>query len=282
MARPYAEVIGDPIAHSKSPLIHNFWLRKLGIDAEYRATHVRADELEDYFKRRCGDAAWRGCNVTIPHKIATLALNPKADPSARGVGATNCVTPSVSGLLTSNTDVDGVAEAVKGGIEWDVCLIGSGGAARAALWQLANPGGRSFAHDPKRKVSVIARDLKRAGQLLEEFGLPGSAHAFADARKAMIDATLIINATSLGMAGQPAMPRKVIDALPRAYPDALVFDMVYQPLQTELLDAAARNRFHVVDGLTMLVGQAAKAFERFFSAQAPRKHDSELRELLIA
>ena len=108
MTRPYAEVIGDPIAQSKSPLIHNFWLGKLGIDAEYRACHVRAEQLEDYFTRRREDAEWRGCNVTIPHKVEVLNFVDRADTDL--LAAANTVAPRDGGLVAWNTDVFGLLE----------------------------------------------------------------------------------------------------------------------------------------------------------------------------
>ena len=111
MGRPYAEVIGDPIAHSKSPAIHNFWLAKLGIDAEYGACRVRPDELADYFARRRGDAEWRGCNVTMPHKQAVMPLLHSVEEPAALVGAVNTIRPSLDGLQVGhNTDVAGFLE----------------------------------------------------------------------------------------------------------------------------------------------------------------------------
>ncbi len=274
MTRPYAEVIGDPIAHSKSPLIHNFWLGKLGIDAEYRACHVKPDELADYFAQRRGDAAWRGCNVTIPHKLASLAMIDIPDDAARLTGATNTIFPDSSRLAATNTDIDGVlaalpAELMPPGCE--VCIIGTGGAARAA-----------FAACKRRGVGTVAssaRNQKAGLELLVEFGIGGTARPLEDVLNFQC-AQVIINATSLGMTGKDPVPQAILDTL--ANPAMMVLDMVYAPLETELLKAARAQGLRGVDGLVMLIGQAAAAFEIFFGQPAPRQHDAELRALLTA
>lgn len=281
MGRPYAEVIGDPIAHSKSPLIHNFWLGKLGIDAEYRSCHVRPDELADYFAQRRGDAEWRGCNVTVPHKVESIVQLAGCDQRAKQIGATNCVVRAQAGLLGSNTDVDGIAEAVGKDNGFGVCLIGNGGAARAALWHFAQRSREHFSHHHKRAVAIVARDTEKSKALLDEFDVPGSAHRFADSRRALEGVWLIVNASPLGMRGMPPMPKEIVSGLCLAYPDALVFDMVYSPFETDLLREARRCNLLTSDGLTMLIGQAATAFQRFFGAPAPRQHDAELRALLV-
>lgn len=276
MTRPYAEVIGDPIAQSKSPLIHNFWLAKLGIDAEYRACHVRADELADYFTQRRRDPEWRGCNVTMPHKRAVMELADVLDPLTERVGAVNTIVPEESGLVGHNTDVAGILSALP--VELmppgaEVCILGTGGAARAAL-----------AACRKRNVSVVlisARDEDAAWKLHHEFNLGGSVGPIDDFHN-LQTGEVIINATPLGMTGAPPMPRSVLDHLSDPMPDAAVLDMVYSPLDTEFLRAAENAGCRTIDGLAMLIGQAAAAFEKFFGAAAPREHDAELRTLLTA
>ena len=271
--RPYAEVIGDPIAHSKSPLIHNFWLGKLGIDAEYRACHVRSEELEDYFARRREDAKWRGCNVTIPHKLNVLEFATERGGSVSNVGAANCIVPRDGKLLAFNTDTDGVMAAIPNNGS-PICMIGAGGAARAVMpildfWVSA------------WALRVIARDpIKAAAALDPENTYHVEFFGFDDAQDAVGGAEGIINASPLGMTGQPLMPQAVIDALYWSASNAWVFDMVYAPLETDLLKAARANGLATVDGLVMLVGQAAVAFEKFFGQPAPREHDAELRALL--
>ena len=145
MSVPYAEVIGDPVAHSKSPMIHNFWLAKLGIAAEYRKTHVRPEDLAEHLARRRGDAGWRGCSITMPHKQAVMPLLDTVSRSASRIGAVNCVYVQAGRLIGENTDVDGVVEPLLleanriGGyadhVATYVQIIGAGGAARAAAAQ---------------------------------------------------------------------------------------------------------------------------------------------------
>jgi shikimate dehydrogenase len=277
-ALPYAEVIGDPIYQSKSPIIHNFWLAKLGIEAEYRAVRVRANGLEAYLEARRGDRAWRGCNVTIPHKQNVLPLLDAPLRTAQRVGAVNCVYRARTGLDGENSDVEGIMEAIDVvALDRDpgiTCLIGAGGAARAALHALELAGAR--------EVRVIVRRPERAEAMLAGFALTARIHRFVEASEALAGADTVINASPLGMAGQPSIPAALREALILASPQALVFDMVYAPLETELLAAARALGQRPVDGLTMLIGQADLAFNLFFQAQAPRKHDAELRALLTA
>lgn len=276
MTRAYAEVIGDPIAHSKSPLIHNFWLGKLGIDAEYRACHVRAEELADYFARRRGDAAWLGCNVTIPHKVAALAMTEAVDEAARTTGAANTVYRAGDGLCAMNTDIDGILAALPEELMppgAEVCVLGTGGAARAAL-----------AACKRRNISLMlisARNQEAGWALHCEFGFGGGVYPLDSAHNIQT-AEVIINATSLGMTGKDPMPRAILGHLADPMPDAVVFDMVYSPLETELLKCASQAGCRTVDGLVMLVGQAAVAFGKFFGQPAPRQHDAELRAMLTS
>lgn len=277
MMRDYAEVIGDPIGHSKSPLIHGFWLEKLGIAAQYRACHVRPGELPAYLASRRADSDWRGCNVTIPHKEAIAPLIDVPEAKALAIGAVNTVFPLPGGRLGgTNTDVDGVADAVG-----DLALagrhavvIGAGGAARAAFAFLA---GQRCA-----SVRVLARTPDKAHRAAADCGLAVDVLPFAAGTGAFAEASLVINATQLGMKGQDAMPAFVLEELDQLAPGALVFDMVYAPLETALLAAAKAQGAHTADGLLMLVGQAAVAFERFFGQPPPRQFDAELRERLTA
>lgn len=276
--RPYAEVIGDPIYQSKSPIIHNFWLDKLGLDAEYRAVRVRADGLGPYFAKARADPNWRGCNVTIPHKTNVLTFVASTLRSARQVGAINCIYPSAKGLIGANSDVDGVLESLDAvSLQRDAgitCLIGAGGAARAALYALDVAG--------HRDLRLIVRRPERANDLLDRFGMAGSIHGFKDAEVALAGANTVINASPLGMMHQQRMPASILESLALTASDALVFDMVYAPLETDLLAQARSLERRAVDGLTMLIGQADLAFQLFFQAQAPREHDAELRALLTA
>ena len=272
MSQPYAEVIGDPIAHSKSPQIHGFWLDHIGMAADYRACHVRRERLADYFADRRQDNAWRGCNITVPHKEWVADLLDDVDDRVRAIGAVNTVYRDPSGrLIGTNTDVDGIAEAVSGTrlVGKDVCMIGAGGAARAAC---------SFLSVSRcAKVTIIARNPQKACEVARATGIDATCVPFEPDSKPLFKTNLLINATQLGMTGQAPMPAFILDELAEMAPDALVFDMVYSPLETALLKAARQRGLRTSDGLTMLVGQAARAFELFFGQPAPRQHDAQLR-----
>lgn len=275
MTQPYAEVIGDPIAQSKSPAIHRFWLGKLGIDGDYRACHVRPEELADYFASRRADPLWRGCNITMPHKQAVLDHADNVDQLVVDVGAANTIVVERDNLVAYNTDVDGILAALPESLmpsESEVCILGTGGAARAA-----------FAACKRRGIWIVlssARNREAGRILLKQFEMEGAFKPLEDAHN-IRTAGVIINATSLGMAGHPPMPAGVLEHLGHPLPGAVVFDMVYSPLKTEFLRAADKSGCRTVDGLHMLVGQAAAAFEKFFGQAAPREYDAELRALLI-
>jgi shikimate dehydrogenase len=274
-AAAFAEVIGDPIGHSKSPLIHKFWLAKLGLEGDYRSARVAADGLAAYFAERRTQANWRGCNVTVPHKQAVIAALDRLSDTAREVGAVNTITAEDGGLAGDNTDVGGIIDALAPvGRPARVCLIGSGGAALAAL--------AAFRLLSASFVSLNVRDRAKGERLLAASGLDGRVGAVDD-REGLLGADLIVNATTLGMAGQSAMPEEVLRHIGSiTNPRAAVFDMVYSPLETALLAAARRSGLVAIDGLEMLVGQAALAFVQFFGREAPRAHDAELRALLTS
>jgi shikimate dehydrogenase len=266
---PFAEVIGDPIKHSKSPLIHGFWLKKLGIVAEYHAHHVTADALAAYFAERRDKDAWRGCNITIPHKIA--ALDHVADPGGvrHSIGAINTVFRDTAGqLVGTNTDAAGFFAPISED-EWagrDAIVIGAGGAARAILFALAQA--------DIGTVTLLARSPLKAAALLSHFGLKGKVLPMT---APLPPAELLVNSSPLGMVGQPALD---IDLAPLP-DDAIVYDIVYTPLETGLLTAARGQGLDTIDGLDMLIGQAAFAFELFFGQAPPADCEDELRELLI-
>ncbi len=279
----YAEVIGDPIVQSKSPLIQNFWLEKLGIEAEYRACHVRADGLADYLANRRADPDWRGCNVTMPHKQAVMPLLGRIDPPANAIGAVNTILPLAKrGLAGTNTDAAGFLEPLAADLAQThyfrmARIIGTGGAARAIITALA---GHGFT------LVVAGRDPAKARALLDELAPKGEHHAidlahFADPTDFAFDdredcLDLIINASSLGMQGQPPL---AFD-WSHAPPGSIAYDVVTAPCDTAFLQGARAKGHRTIDGLSMLIGQAAAAFERFFGQPAPREHDPGLRELL--
>ena len=268
--RSYAEVIGDPIAHSKSPLIHGFWLRALGIHADYRATCVAPTDLSTYFTARRADPAWRGCNVTVPHKIAALDhVEDRGDVRA-AIGAINLAMRAEDGaLIGANTDAAGFYAPVAG---FDfagkpVAVIGAGGAARAVLFALARMNVGS--------VTILNRTPLKGAALLSTFGLKGAALPLT---ASLPPAALLVNASLLGMTGQPPLDLD-LSPLPQ---DAVVYDLVYAPLETALLAQANDRGLETVDGLEMLVAQAAVAFELLFGVEPPRERDDELRDLLTA
>ncbi|HVI98074.1 MAG TPA: shikimate dehydrogenase [Sphingomonas sp.] len=266
----YAEVIGDPIAQSKSPLIHGFWLEALGIDAGYRATHVTSDGLADFFARRRDDPDWRGCNITLPHKQAALDFVEDRGDVRATIGAINTVFRAEDGAMVgTNTDAGGffapIAELDLTGAP--VVVIGAGGAARAVLFALAKMA--------VGRVTLLNRSPLKGAALLAAFGLKGDALPL-DA--ALPPAALLVNTSPLGMIGHPPL---TLDLSPLP-DDAVVYDIVYAPLETALLAQAHARGLETVDGLEMLIGQAALAFEIFFGAPPPRDRDDELRALLTS
>jgi len=278
----YAEVIGDPVAQSKSPAIHNFWLGKLGADAEYRACHVRPDEREAYLAQRREDDDWRGCNVTMPHKQAVLAHLDRLDPLADRIGAVNTIILESGGLVGYNTDAGGFLEPLAHELAKThyfrmARVVGTGGAARAIVAALARE---------KFVIVLAGRDPAKARALLDDIDAGGEHHTtdlahfatpsgFAfDDRAGCLD--LVINASPLGMRGQSQL---AFD-WSHAPPGAIAYDVVTDPVETAFLANARSAGHHTIDGLAMLIGQAALAFERFFGSPAPRQHDAELRALL--
>ena len=282
----YAEVIGDPIAQSKSPAIHNYWIGRLGLDAEYRACHVTTDGLAEYIAARRDDPDWRGCNVTMPHKQAVIPLLDRLEIGAEMVGAVNTVTRRHNGqLIGTNTDTGGFIEPLRTDLAKAhyfrmARVLGTGGAARAIVAALAEHG---------VTVVLAGRDPAKAQRLLDEIDPEGEHHAvdlahFADPTDFAFDDRegcfdLVVNASPLGMAGQP----------PLAYdfshtpPGSIVYDIVTHPAETPLLREARARGFRTVDGLSMLIGQAAEAFEKFFGVKPPRADgDAELRALLVS
>ncbi len=284
MSRPYAEVIGDPIAQSKSPAIHGFWLARLGIDADYRASKVDSCELGKFLGTRRTDSDWRGCNVTMPHKQAVIPFLDRLDPLAASVGAVNTIIPEDGALVGYNTDVPGFLEPLRPLLDQThyfrmARVLGTGGAARAIVKGLAGE---------KLVIVLAGRTPDKARALLEELDPQGEHHAidiahFADPTDFAFDdreqcLDLVVNASSLGMNGQPPL---AFD-MSHAPPGSIFYDIVTSPLDTEFLKAARAAGFRTIDGLSMLIGQADHAFRRFFGALPPRDSDAELRTMLGA
>jgi shikimate dehydrogenase len=273
MNHPYAEVIGDPIAHSKSPLIHNFWLQKLGIDAEYRACHVRPDELSDYFPNRRADPDWRGCNVTIPHKEKVAAYADQFCSGTLQIGAINTIIKRDGEFFGANTDIYGVIEPISRLCDstQTVAIIGAGGAARAAAAAITT-------HFPDWSIRFLARRREQIEAVAAMLGIKADVWPIEDS--ALIGTTMLINASPLGMSGQAPLNLSLAPMRAEETP-IIIFDMVYAPLETPLLAAARHEGFATIDGLQMLVAQAAEAFQLIFGQPAPRHHDEELKALLV-
>lgn len=257
---PRAAVIGWPIEHSLSPRLHQYWLNLYGIKGNYEKIAVAPPDLAATLANLAANS-YRGVNLTVPHKEPALKLVDNIEPLARRVGAINTVVVQDDGsLLGRNTDVFGFTENLRshGFVMNNGCavIVGAGGAARAALVALLGMGARD--------IRIINRTLDRATALVREFahelgGDPITSYAWDDDR-ALAGADLLVNATSLGLKGQPPLTLS-LDHLPL---DATVTDMVYAPLKTDLLIRAANRGHAVIDGLGMLLHQARPAFQAFF------------------
>jgi shikimate dehydrogenase len=265
-------VIGWPIRHSRSPIIHGYWLKQHNIPGSYDKVEVAPGDLADFIAGVGRDYA--GCNVTVPHKEAAMTLVDDVTETARAVGAVNTIWSQDGKRLGMNTDVagflDNLDQVTPG---WDYAplhavVLGAGGAARAVVYGLLQ----------RRAVSIaiVNRSRERAEELVRDFGERAKAASFDDLPGLLPDATLLVNATSLGMDGKPALDIS-IHAL---NPDAVVTDLVYVPMRTKLLTAAAAKGNRTADGLGMLLHQAVPGFEKWFGVRPAVT--PELRRLIEA
>ena len=272
MTKPRAAcLIGWPAAHSRSPLIHHYWLRTLGIEGGYVIEAVPPDEFKD-FLFRLSHRGFVGANVTIPHKERALALS-KPDERARAVGAANTLWFADGELCSTNTDVEGFINNLDSSAPgWDgaedALVLGAGGAARAVVFGLLDRG--------IKRVHLANRTIERARALSGQFGTRVLPVAWDAIGGLLPRAGLLVNTTSLGMHGQPALELDV-GLLPS---HAVVADLVYVPLQTPLLAAAGARGLKTADGLGMLLHQAVRGFELWFG-QRPEV-TAELRSLVEA
>ena len=268
-----AGVIGWPVSHSRSPRLHGHWLRAYGIDGAYIPLAVPPDHIEQAI-RALPVLGFAGVNVTVPHKEAALRLADEVDDFARRLGAANTLVVKPDGrILASNSDayvfIQNLREGAPG-FRADVgpaVMLGSGGAARAVVVALADAGAR--------EIRIVNRTSARAEELCRL--APGIARAvpWTGMAAALADAALLVNTTSLGMDGQPPLE---ID-LGRLPTGALVNDIVYTPLETPLLKAAAARGNPVVDGLGMLLHQARPGFKAWFGRE-PEVTD-DLRQVVL-
>lgn len=269
---PVAGVMGDPVIHSLSPRIHGEWLRQTGIDGHYVRLPVRGAELSQALSALPA-LGFCGVNLTLPHKEHALRLVDDIAGPAVAVGALNVVVVGADGRLTGhNTDVAGVLSPLdKADLAGKpVCVLGAGGAARAVL--------KAMSILQVGEVRLVNRSVVRGQELLEHFGHQGSVGDWATVSQAYKGAALVINASSLGMAGQPPLPAEALQFGAVAQ-NTIVFDIVYKPLETALLSAARAQGLAAIDGLAMLLAQAAPAFDLFYGVPAPADH-AALRAML--
>jgi len=255
---PLAAVIGWPIAHSKSPILHGYWLKKYGIKGFYVPIGLAPEDFNQGLNSlpRLG---FKGANVTIPHKLAALAQADVVTERARAIGAANTLFfDADTGITADNTDGYGfLANLQQNAPGWDpaagpAVVLGAGGAARAVVHSLLSAG--------VPELRLVNRTRSRAEALAEVFGKKVQVIDWADASGAVDGAQTLVNTTSMGMAGNPDVE---ID-LGAARDSALVTDIVYTPLETGFLKLAKARGLQTVDGLGMLLHQAVPGFERWF------------------
>ncbi|OYX44630.1 MAG: shikimate dehydrogenase [Rhodobacterales bacterium 32-67-9] len=271
---PLAGVIGSPIAHSKSPRLHGHWLKAYGIAGYYIPMDVAQSELREVIAA-LPKAGFVGVNVTIPHKETVLALADVVTDRAALIGAANTLIFRKDGRIhADNTDGYGfIANLRQNAPGWaptagPAAVIGAGGAARAVIASLIEVG--------VPEIRLANRTRTRAEALRQEFGAKVVVHDWVQAGNMMEGATTIVNTSSLGMVGKPDF-RVPLDALS---PNAVVTDLVYTPLRTRLLEEAAEIGCVTVDGLGMLIHQAAPAFERWFGVRP--EVDQAVRDAVLA
>jgi len=246
--------MGHPVAHSRSPKLHTFWLTTLGIAGTYELADVTEQDFPTFI-RDLRARGFVGGNITVPHKEAAFRAVSRRDEAANAIGAVNTVWYEDGHLVGGNTDAHGFLAHIDATIpDWNsaaarAVVLGAGGAARAITYGLRQRG---------LAVAVVNRTLARAQSLAADFG--ASAHGWDELPPLLGAAGLLVNATLLGMAGKPALD---ID-LAQLKPEAIVYDIVYVPLETTLLRAARGRGHRVVDGLGMLLHQAVPAFARWF------------------
>jgi shikimate dehydrogenase len=257
---PRAGVAGWPVDHSRSPTIHRYWLKELGLFGSYERFAVRPEEFS-WFANRIRDGELVGANVTAPHKETAFGLCDRRTLVAEALGAVNTLWRQGGLLWGDNTDVAGflanMDESAPGSAmpTKSAVVIGAGGAARAIVFALESRG--------LERIAVVNRTRSRAEALAAHFGGPTHAVSWPDLTAELGQADLLVNASVLGMAGQPPLE---VD-LNRLPDRAVVADIVYVPLRTPLIEAATARGLRVAGGLGMLLHQAAPGFARWFGAR---------------
>ena len=272
-----AGVVGWPVAHSRSPLLHGYWLKQYAISGEYTALAVPPGDFTKTFSQ-LPERGFSGVSITVPHKQAALEAITSAGgvvtERARHIGAVNAVVFHANGPVEGdNTDAFGFMENLREKApQWKgdnpVAVLGAGGAARAVCAGLAGTG--------VKEIRIVNRTEAKAQNLVRMFGPPIIPVSWEDRETSLADVSLLVNGTPLGMAGSPLLDL----ALARLPAAAVVYDIVYAPLETPLLGAAKARGNPVVDGLGMLIHQARPAFEAWFGVLP--EATSELREMLEA
>jgi shikimate dehydrogenase len=262
MADPHAfgiaGLLGWPVAHSRSPVIHNHWLGRYGIPGRYVLFPVPPEKLETAL-RGLPVLGLRGCNVTTPHKQAVMPLVDHVDEMARRIGAVNTIVARPDGSLSGfNNDGNGFVQSVRDAApQWQpgtgpIAVVGAGGAARAVVASLAAQGAR--------EIRVVNRTLARAQQMADDYGPPVKAIPWEQRHDVLDDIALLVNSTNQGMAGKPPLDL----SLDRLAPGAIVGDLIYTPPVTPLLAAARARGNLTVNGLGLLLNQARPAFNAWF------------------
>jgi shikimate dehydrogenase len=269
---PRACVMGHPVAHSRSPMIHGYWLRTLGIPGGYDLKDVAPEAFADFLTHLSAHG-YVGGNVTVPHKEAAYQLVQHRDAAAEAIGAVNTVWLENGALIGGNSDTHGfISNLDDRAPGWNVpgcraVVLGAGGAARSAAYALITRG---------VEVALVNRTIARAEELAAHFGSRVRAHAPDALARLLPEADLLVNTTSCGMVGKPPLE---IDLGPLKR-STVVYDVVYVPLETALLEAARSRGHRVVDGLGMLLQQAGFGFQKWFGAVP--KVTAELRALIEA
>jgi shikimate dehydrogenase len=265
-------VIGWPAKHSRSPLIHRYWLTRYGIEGDYGIEEIAPEDV-DAFLSDLATRGYVGCNVTLPHKEAAARIVSRRDKTAETLGAVNTVWYENGTLVGANTDVYGfLANLDADAPGWDkdldrAVVLGAGGASRGVVHGLMMRG--------TGRIDVVNRTRDRAVALASDFGPTVVAHGWAGIDSVLDGTRLLVNTTSLGMQGKPPLE---IDLAPLSA-DAVVNDIVYVPLETELLKTARSRGLVAVDGLGMLLYQAVPGFEKWFGMRPEVTGD--LRAILV-
>ena len=263
-------VMGHPVAHSRSPMIHGYWLKTLDIAGAYELKDLQPQEFVPFISNLAQNG-FVGGNVTIPHKEAAYKTVAQRDTAAEAVGAVNTLWLENGRLMGGNSDVHGfIANLDDRAPGWNVpgckvVILGAGGASRSAVYAFRQRG---------VEVHVVNRTLPRAQELAQKFG--AKAHGWDEVPKLLTQADVLVNCTSLGMQGKDALP---IDLSPLKK-SAVVYDIIYVPLETAILAQARKRGHRTVDGLGMLLQQAGFGFRKWFGGEP--KVTPELRSIVEA